>query len=170
MNGEVGVESTPGKGSMFWFTVELAKSSTAPIAAVQPEIVEAKQRVAGQRVLIAEDNVVNQRVVAHQMRRLGYAADTVADGVEALEALSRVPYDIVLMDCHMPELDGYETTKRIRAKQGGHQPYIIAITANAMQGDTDFCLAAGMNGYVSKPVRSADLQAALEQRSLGLQS
>ncbi|MFN2475385.1 MAG: PAS domain S-box protein [Chthoniobacterales bacterium] len=171
MHGLIGVESTPGEGSTFWFTVKLAKSSNATGAAVQTERAQAMARIAGQRILIAEDNVVNQRVVAHQLRRLGYAADTVADGKEALEALSRIPYDIILMDCHMPELDGYETTKRIRATHGGgHQPYIIAITANAMQGDKDFCLAAGMDGYVSKPVRSAELQAALEKRMLAPQS
>lgn len=73
-------------------------------------------------------------------------------------------------DCHMPELDGYEATTRIRARQGGHQPYIIAITANAMQGHNDFCLAVGMNGYVSKPVRTAELQAALEKRELAPRS
>jgi PAS domain S-box-containing protein len=166
MHGHIGVESTAGKGSMFWFNVKLAKSSPAATAAANAEREQTLERIGGQRVLIAEDNVVNQRVVAHQVRRLGYAADTVADGKEALEALSRIPYDIILMDCHMPELDGYETTKRIRATAGGHQPYIIAITANAMQGDKDFCFAAGMSGYVSKPVRSAELQAALEKRML----
>jgi PAS domain S-box-containing protein len=170
MHGHIGVESTLGLGSKFWFTVKLAKSSSVSGVAVETARARNMERVAGQRVLIAEDNVVNQRVVAHQVRRLGYAADTVADGMEALEALSRVPYDIILMDCHMPELDGYETTKRIRATPGGHQPYIIAITANAMQGDKDFCLAAGMNGYVSKPVRTAELEAALEQRALALES
>ena len=175
MHGHMGVESTPGEGSTFWFTVQLAKSSAAASAAVAVAVafsesetarLDAKQRVAGQRILIADDNVVNQRVVAHQVRRLGYAADTVADGMEALEALSRIPYDFILMDCHMPELDGYETTKRIRANDNGHQPYIIAITANAMRGDKDFCIAAGMDGYVSKPVRAAELQAALEKRVL----
>jgi CheY-like chemotaxis protein/HPt (histidine-containing phosphotransfer) domain-containing protein len=116
----------------------------------------------GQRILIAEDNVVNQRVLAYELRQLGYSADTVADGCEVLEALSRIPYSVILMDCHMPELDGYETTRRIRAA-GGHQPYIIAITANAMQGDREVCLAAGMDNYVSKPVRTAELRAALQK-------
>ncbi len=167
MHGEIGVQSAPGEGATFWFTIKLAKSTVAASATadrLEGERAEARQRFAGQRVLIAEDNVVNQRVVAHQVRRLGYSADTVANGVEALEALSRIPYDFILMDCHMPEMDGYEATKRIRVARGGHQPYIIAITANAMQGDKDFCIAAGMDGYVSKPVRNAELQAALERR------
>jgi two-component system, sensor histidine kinase len=162
MRGDIGVESSPGIGSTFWFTVELAKRCQSAIDAVEEASAEGNQPVHRLRVLIADDNVVNQRVAAHEIRQLGYSADTVADGCEVLEALSRIPYAIVLMDCHMPELDGYETTRRIRAA-GGHQPYIIAITANAMQGDKEVCLAAGMDNYVSKPVRTAELKAALRK-------
>ena len=163
MHGEIGVESSPENGSTFWFTVELAKRSKPAAVAVNEEPAEEEsQPVPGLRILIADDNVVNQRVAAHEVRQLGYSADTVADGCEVLEALSRIPYAIVLMDCHMPQLDGYETTRRIRAA-GGHQPYIIAITANAMQGDKEVCLAAGMDNYVSKPVRTAELKAALRK-------
>jgi CheY-like chemotaxis protein len=111
--------------------------------------------------LIAEDNPVNRQVAAAQLKKLGYTADSVANGLEVLEALSRIPYDIILMDCQMPELDGYETTRQLR-QLGGHQPYIIAMTANAMQGDRDSCLAAGMDHYVSKPVRQSELKAALD--------
>jgi CheY-like chemotaxis protein len=167
MNGNIGVESSVGDGSTFWFTVELAKQSVNATVPVTGEIeeqepAEGNQPGRGQRILIAEDNVVNQRVAAYELRQLGYSADTVADGCEVLEALSRIPYSVILMDCHMPELDGYETTRRIRAA-GGHQPYIIAITANAMQGDKEVCLAAGMDDYVSKPVRTAELKAALRK-------
>jgi len=167
MHGDIGVESSLGGGSTFWFTVELAKQSTNAALPMAQEPVEgelaAKDRPGrGQRILIAEDNVVNQRVLAYELRQLGYSADTVADGCEVLEALSRIPYSVILMDCHMPELDGYETTRRIRAA-GGHQPYIIAITANAMQGDKEVCLAAGMDNYVSKPVRTPELRAALQK-------
>ena len=167
MRGDIGVESAPGQGSTFWFTVELTKQPANPVRPVEVEpageqSAEVGPLSSGQRILIAEDNVVNQRVAAYELSQLGYAADTVADGCEVLEALSRIPYAIILMDCHMPELDGYETTRRIRAA-GGHQPYIIAITANAMQGDKEVCLAAGMDNYVSKPLRGSELKAALQK-------
>ena len=167
MSGDIGVESSLGNGSTFWFTVELAKQSASAARLIaetseEEESAEEGPPARGQRILIAEDNVVNQRVAAYELGQLGYSADTVADGYEVLEALSRIPYSVILMDCHMPELDGYETTRRIRAA-GGHQPYIIAITANAMQGDKEVCLAAGMDGYISKPVRTAELRAALQK-------
>jgi signal transduction histidine kinase/HPt (histidine-containing phosphotransfer) domain-containing protein len=167
MHGDIGVESSLGHGSTFWFTVELAKQTTCSVTTVeekpaQEEPAQGSQPSRGLRILVADDNVINQRVAAHEVRQLGYSADTVADGYEVLEALSRIPYAVILMDCHMPELDGYETTRRIRAG-GGHQPYIIAITANAMQGDKEVCLAAGMDNYVSKPVRTAELKAALQK-------
>lgn len=105
--------------------------------------------------------MVNQRVAVAQLKSLGcHAPDVVVNGLEVIEALKKTDYDIVLMDCQMPELDGYQATRRIR-EAGGHQPYIIAVTANAMQGDREMCLATGMNGYVSKPVRTAALKAAL---------
>ena len=164
MRGDIGVDSSPGHGSTFWFTVELTKRSASAIPRSEGKPAEESGAEVGlslgQRILIAEDNVVNQRVAAYELSQLGYSADTVADGCEVLEALSRIPYAIILMDCHMPELDGYETTRRIRAA-GGHQPYIIAITANAMQGDKEVCLAAGMDNYVSKPLRGSELKAAL---------
>jgi len=162
MQGDIGVESAPGKGSTFWFTVELEKQSNPAAISIEAERDDAHMPSRIKRILIAEDNPVNQRVLVHQLGKLGYSADAVADGLEALEALSRISYDVIFMDCHMPELDGYETTRRIR-NAGGHQPYVIAITANAMQGDKDVCLAAGMDGYVTKPVRTSDLKAALAQ-------
>jgi CheY-like chemotaxis protein len=115
-----------------------------------------------ERILVADDNVVNQKVCQAQLRKLGYVAEAAGNGLEVLQALEKVPYEIILMDCQMPELDGYQTTKRIR-NNDSRPIYIIAITANAMQGDREECLASGMDDYVSKPVRVDDLAAALDR-------
>ncbi|MBX3746131.1 MAG: response regulator [Verrucomicrobiae bacterium] len=116
------------------------------------------------RILVAEDNLVNQKVTVRQLACLGYSADTVANGSEALEAIQSVAYNVILMDCLMPELDGYETTRRLRRL--GHDSArlcIIAMTANAMQGDREQCLAAGMDDYVAKPTRLEHLEEALDR-------
>jgi signal transduction histidine kinase/CheY-like chemotaxis protein len=116
------------------------------------------------RVLVAEDNVVNQRVAVRLLEKLGCRVDVVANGLEAIDAWRRIPYDCIFMDCHMPELDGYEATAVIRQQEaatGQHTP-IIAVTANAMQGDQECCLASGMDAYLSKPVQAAALEAVLQ--------
>jgi signal transduction histidine kinase/DNA-binding response OmpR family regulator/PAS domain-containing protein len=114
------------------------------------------------RILLAEDNATNQKLALRLLARLGYQADVVGNGLEALQAVQRQPYDVVLMDVQMPELDGLEATRRLRRElPQSLQPQIIAMTANAMQGDREMCLAAGMDDYVSKPIRVEELVRAL---------
>jgi len=120
------------------------------------------------RLLLAEDNSVNRKVALLQLKKLGYGAAVAADGVEVLEALERVPYDVILMDCQMPRLDGYATAREIRRReqavwQSRPPVHIIAMTANALQGDREQCLAAGMNDYMGKPVQVPELAAALSR-------
>ncbi len=134
-------------------------SAAAPATPVRRGLAdEARAKV---RILIAEDNSVNQKVALLQLARLGYNADLAADGLEVLDKLRETPYDIILMDCQMPELDGYAATRRIR-REFDRPIRIIAMTANAMPGEREKCLAAGMDDYVSKPVRTEDLERALE--------
>ncbi|MBE8986992.1 PAS domain S-box protein [Nostoc sp. LEGE 12450] len=123
------------------------------------------------RILLAEDTVVNQKVALLMLQKIGYSADVVTNGVEVLKALQKQPYDLVLMDVHMPEMDGLETARRICQEwKVGFRPHIIAITANAMRGDREICLAAGMDDYISKPIQLQKLAQALSkcprQRSL----
>lgn len=137
-------------------TAAPSKSAPAP----QPE----KQRFMG-HVLIAEDNLTNQKVARLLLERLGCRVDAAANGLEAVAAIRRARYDLVLMDCEMPELDGYGATQAIRTEEAGSGRFtpIVALTANAQQGESERCLAAGMNGYLSKPVRKEALAVVLDR-------
>src|SRR5262249_43214137 len=116
------------------------------------------------RILLAEDNVVNQKVALRLLGQLGYQADVAANGLEAIDAVARQTYDVVLMDVQMPELDGFEASREINRRWPGDQrPRLVAMTANALQGDRELCIAAGMDDYVAKPVRVEELVAALQR-------
>ena len=177
LGGEIGFESEPGQGSTFWFTVRLEKQLPGTAALMLPPSSEAvtrdtlleAQTKSSVRILLVEDYVINQDVAVRQLKKLGYAADVVGDGFAALKALELDSYDLVLMDCQMPELDGYEASAEIRSREargtGGRHTPIIAMTANAMMGDRQKCLAAGMDDYITKPIRADDLKRVLEQWS-----
>ena len=139
----------------FKTTTELSRLMMRPVAA---------PRMSTYRVLIAEDNMVNQKVALRQLLNLGFRADAVANGREVIDALSRIAYRLVFMDCQMPEMDGYEATRLIRSRaEGGTRVTIVAMTANALEGDRETCLAAGMDDYLSKPVKQDELERVLRR-------
>ena len=168
--GFSGYLTKPIKQSQFFDCVAMVMGTaqrtdeTEQIPLVTPYTLGEAHRVRG-HILLAEDNHVNQRVATRILQNAGYRCDIAANGLEAIEALSHVSYDLVLMDCQMPEMDGFEATAVIRfrgGEWGTHTP-IIALTANAMQGDRERCLKAGMDDYISKPVKPDNLIAALEK-------
>ena len=164
MDGRLWGESQPGVGSTFSLELPLraAEAPAAPARAGPRRRRRTRQPAANLRLLIAEDNPVNQRVASRMLQRLGYKADVVENGRLAVEAVERAAYDVIFMDVQMPELDGLEATRRIKARPGP-SPWIIALTAHALEEDRQQCLAAGMNDFLSKPVQLTELTAALER-------
>jgi signal transduction histidine kinase/HAMP domain-containing protein/ActR/RegA family two-component response regulator len=170
MGGTMWAESTgvPGEGSTFHVTIAthaaaadaLPKATTPRPGSLDLDPEQARRHPL--RILLAEDNAVNQKLALRLLARMGYEADVAANGIEAVDAVERQPYDLVLMDVQMPELDGLEATRRIVAQVPvERRPWIVAMTANAMDGDREECLAAGMKGYISKPIRVDELVAAV---------
>jgi len=165
MGGEAGVESSAGVGSTFWFTAcfEVASEQSANVVDTVsvPTVLSAK---AGKRILLAEDNVVNEKVATRFLERLGYVVHAVPNGREAVAAWARGGYDLVLMDCQMPVLDGYAATREIRAREnGGARIPIVALTANAMKKDELECRQAGMDDHLAKPLNREALARCLAQ-------
>ena len=161
MGGEIRVTSAPGKGSAFTFSIEL------PVAeAAASDITVKIRRLECLSILVAEDNAVNQTIIEAMLRQLGHRIRMVGTGSAALEALVQESFDLVLMDCNMPEMDGLEATRQLRAGTAGRRSVdvpVIALTANAMDGDRERCLAAGMNDFLAKPVSIAALRAAIDR-------
>jgi CheY-like chemotaxis protein len=172
MGGAIGVDSTEGQGSRFWFVLPLAAGNdphddaamteTASSAHAQDASTLKSSATAvtsgPAHILLAEDHAVNQKLAMALLSRLGYTVDLAENGAAAVAAAAARPYAVILMDMQMPEMDGLEATRRIRAQTGPNQStYIIALTANAMQSDKDACSAAGMNDFLSKPFNRESL-------------
>ncbi len=164
MGGAIGVESVLDSGSQFWFTVPLLECEAIHGKSYQKTVSsklsdEDKKKI---RILLADDVLVNQQVALRILDRLGYQADVAGNGIDVLDALQKKRYDLILMDCQMPEMDGYAASKAIRCHQRSYIP-IVAMTAHALKGDREKCLMAGMDDYIAKPIDIKGLEVVLER-------
>ena len=172
MGGRISVESHPGEGSCFRFTVRVTPTDEPVVQKIEAHPVHDTNRARASHrssnVLLAEDNPVNQRLVLRILERQGHRVTLAVNGREAVEAVKRAEFDIILMDVQMPQMTGYEATEAIRSceRQSGRHIPIVAMTAHAMKGDREKCLASGMDSYISKPVSAKDLLETLETLSL----
>jgi signal transduction histidine kinase/ActR/RegA family two-component response regulator len=184
MGGTIGASSAPGEGSNFYFIIpliaasdpvasavpiaQMASPSTLAVSPAEPVVRaprSAEGQTQGRRLLVVEDNAINQRVAQHMLTKLGHRVDVAQNGREALERLAREHYDLVFMDCQMPEMDGFEATRQIRNCESAvldHAVPVIAMTANAFSEDRERCLAVGMNDFLAKPVDRAALAQLIE--------
>ncbi|EJN40466.1 signal transduction histidine kinase [Pseudomonas sp. GM84] len=162
MGGKLRGESREGLGSTFTLEMPLTLASPTP-ATLSGSALDLEPMAEGERILLVEDNPVNQSVIEAMLRSLGLEVSVAHDGIQAVDQVSQQRFSAVLMDCRLPQVDGYEATRRIRLLPGTAQLPIIALTANALQGDRERCLAAGMNDYLSKPFRRTDLQRVLQR-------
>jgi len=164
MGGEIGFDSTPDVGSVFWFVLPLDPASPPAPPAILPSHTAAGPNGRRHRILVAEDNAINQLVITQELAVLGYEVVAVNNGLEALQAVEKDTFDLVLMDCQMPELDGYEATRRIReSPQSFRGVPIVALTAHALKDELERCLAAGMNDTITKPFREEVLRQKLDR-------
>lgn len=167
LGGELGIHSQPGTNPVFWLRLPVQQPvHRVPVwnqhHSSSGSALSCDKSKLSVRILMAEDNSINQRVGKLILQRAGYSIDLVSDGNEAVEAHRGEPYDMILMDCQMPTMDGFEATRRIRAVSQ-RQPVIIAVTANALVGERERCLAAGMDDYLSKPFQAEQLIAIVEK-------
>lgn len=163
MNGVIGVLSSENQGSTFWFEIELSQSSDELLTEVN--ISKNNLKFTGLKILVAEDNVINTKVFSNMLHTLGATISLAANGEEAFQMAESDDYDLILMDCQMPIIDGHESTKRIRASHKIHNQTvpIIAVTANALRGEKEKCLRSGMSDYLSKPISIDDLSHMIER-------
>ena len=166
MGGLLQVESTPGTGSTFAFTITFERASIETTASEPIALPEAVQHL---RIMVAEDNLVSQKLAARILTRKGHQVTVVSNGKEALHAWEKEDFDLIFMDNQMPEMDGVETVRNIREREAQSErrrTHIVACSASAMAGDREYFLAAGMDSYLGKPFRSEELYAAVQEAAL----